>query len=47
VSRISFIERNDDMYIQDIIAQKIIYYLSLWSTDMLAHLDKLREKGIL
>jgi hypothetical protein len=35
MSQISFIERRDeDNYTQDVIAQKIIYFLSLWSNDM-------------
>ena len=32
---------------QDVIAQKIIYYLSLWSDDMLTQLKKLKDEGIL
>ena len=32
---------------QDVIAQKIIYYLSLWSDDMLSQLKKLKDSGIL
>ena len=49
MNQISFIEKDedDDNYVQDIIAQKIIYYLSLWSEDMRGQLDLLKEKGIL
>ena len=32
---------------EDVLAQKIIYYLSLWSEDMRSQLDKLKKKGIL
>ena len=32
---------------QDVIAQKIIYYLSLWSEDMRTQLTKLKKQGIL
>jgi hypothetical protein len=33
--------------VQDVIAQKIIYYLSLWSDDMRSQLSELKEQGIL
>ena len=32
---------------QDVIAQKIIYYLSLWSEDMRNQLSELKKQGIL
>ena len=32
---------------QDVIAQKIIYYLSLWSDDMRNELSSLKERGLL
>lgn len=41
------IEKQEDNYATDILAQKVIYFMSLWSEDMLAHLEKLRDKGIL
>lgn len=48
MSKISFIEQEeDDNYMQDVIAQKIIYYLSLWSDDMKKQLDELKQQGIL
>ena len=35
MQQINFIEeQEDDTYVQDVVAQKIIYYLSLWSDDM-------------
>jgi len=33
--------------VQDVIAQKIIYYLSLWSDDMRKQLNELKKQGIL
>jgi len=33
--------------VQDVIAQKIIYYLSLWSDDMRKQLAELKSQGIL
>ena len=48
MQQINFIdEQEDDTYVQDVIAQKIIYYLSLWSEDMRSHLDELKKQGIL
>ena len=48
MSQISFIERQeDDNYLQDVIAQKIIYYLSLWSDDMRDQLEHLKKKGVM
>ena len=47
MTQISFVDADEDNYMQDVIAQKIIYYLSLWSKDMLAQLNKLKEQGIL
>ena len=48
MNQFNFIEeQNDDCYVQDVIAQKIIYYLSLWSDDMRNQLNELRRSGIL
>jgi hypothetical protein len=33
--------------VQDVIAQKIIYYPSLWSDDMRKQLNELKKQGIL
>ena len=32
---------------QDVVAQKIIYYLSLWSDDMRTQLQKLKDSGVM
>lgn len=46
MQQISFIERREeDNYLLDVVAQKIIYYLSLWSDDMRDQLTKLQQKG--
>lgn len=48
MNQINFIdEQDDDNYVQDVIAQKIIYYLSLWSDDMRKQLGELKNQGIL
>ena len=48
MKQINFIEdRDDDNYVQDVIAQKIIYYLSLWSDDMRKQLSELKRQGIM
>ena len=48
MQQINFIdEQDDDNYVQDVIAQKIIYYLSLWSDDMRHQLGELKRQGIL
>ena len=48
MQQINFIdEQEDDTYVQDVIAQKIIYYLSLWSDEMRQQLGELKRQGIL
>ena len=48
MQQINFIdEQEDDTYVQDVIAQKIIYYLSLWSDEMRQQLSELKRQGIL
>ena len=44
---IATIETQEDNYMQDVIAQKIIYYLSLWSDDMRTQLQKLKDSGVM
>ena len=49
MNQVNFIDEqeDDDNYVQDVIAQKIIYYLSLWSDDMRKQLSELKNQGIL
>ena len=44
---IAFIESNRDIYAEDVITQKIIYYVSLFSDDVSSHLKSLRSKQML
>ena len=37
----------EDTYMEDVVAQKLIYFLSLWSSEMRSQLGKLKSKGIL
>ena len=49
MQQINFIQaqEDDDTYVQDVLAQKIIYYLSLWSEEMRKQLNELKDQGIL
>jgi hypothetical protein len=44
---IAFVESNRDIYAEDVITQKIIYYISLFSDDVSDHLQKIRSKKVL
>lgn len=44
---IAFVESNRDIYAEDVITQKIIYYVSLFSDDVSAHLKNIRSKKML
>jgi hypothetical protein len=44
---IAFVESNRDIYAEDVITQKIIYYVSLFSEDVSEHLQKIRSKKVL
>lgn len=44
---IAFVESQRDMYQEDVITQKIIYYISLFSEDVSAHLKNIRSKRML
>ena len=44
---IAFVESNRDVYQEDVITQKIIYYVSLFSEDVSAHLRTIRSKKAL
>ena len=44
---IAFVETNRDIYAEDVITQKIIYYVSLFSSEVSDHLSKLRSKNVL
>jgi hypothetical protein len=37
-NNVAFVESNRDIYAEDVITQKIIYYISLFSDDVSAHL---------
>ena len=47
VKTIAFVESNRDIYAEDVITQKIIYYISLFSEDVSSHLYKIRSKKVL
>jgi hypothetical protein len=44
---VAFVEPNRDVYAEDVITQKIIYYISLFSDDVSDHLQKIRSKKVL
>lgn len=39
--------QDEDTYMEDIVAQKLIYFLSLWSAEMRTQLGQLKSKGIM
>jgi len=45
--RIEVINNNKDIYAEDVITQKIIYYISLFSDEVKESLNKLKSKGLL
>jgi hypothetical protein len=48
INRIGVIGNNQrDTYVEDIVTQKIIYYISLFSDEVSDSLDKLRKQGVL
>ena len=47
VNTIALVESNRDIYAEDVITQKIIYYVSLFSEDVSQHLQQIRSKKIL
>lgn len=47
VKSVAYVESNRDVYAEDVITQKIIYYISLFSEDVSAHLQKIRSKKVL
>ena len=44
---IAFVESNRDIYAEDVITQKIIYYISLFSDDVSSYLKNIRSKKML
>lgn len=44
---IAFVESQRDVYQEDVITQKIVYYISLFSDEVSEHLQQIRSKKIL
>ena len=47
MNRIEVINNNKDLYAEDILTQKIIFYISLFSEEVKVSLQKLKKQGLI